>query len=171
VAGGVGDDWIDGGAGNDLIFGDVPPTPNPRPVVKEIDDAGLVLADLEPIPAADIVPSPEPIPLTFNDTIWGGDGDDRILAQLGADFVSAGNGNDFADGGDGNDDIYGGIGNDVLRGGTGNDFVKGGSGNDDIGGGPGADILHAADGEADIIRFDNDDQVFFDVGEDTLIPE
>ncbi|MGQ7860067.1 calcium-binding protein [Pseudomonas sp. 32A] len=56
-----------------------------------------------------------------NDTLLGGNGDDILFGQ---------GGNDYLDGGKGNDILLGGTGNDTLIGGQGNDILVGGSGAD-----------------------------------------
>lgn len=65
------------------------------------------------------------------DQIYGGDGDDVIYGGgegAASDFIS---GSDLLYGGDGNDVIYAGIGSDRLQGGGGSDVLDGGPGLDD----------------------------------------
>lgn len=94
------------------------------------------------------------------DALYGGAGDDTILAQYGADTVYGGAGNDsvtLGDGNDvfgswatdetGNDTIYGGAGNDAIIAGGGNDIVYGDAGNDTLSGHYGNDILYGGDGD------------------------
>ena len=52
-------------------------------------------------------------PLSGNDEITGGKGDDVIFASGGNDRIYAGNGDDYVDGGAGRDDVYGGQGADI----------------------------------------------------------
>lgn len=63
-------------------------------------------------------------------TIFGGAGDDVIVALAG---------NDRLEGGVGDDNLYGGTGADTLRGGAGNDKLWGGGGTDRLEGGAGND--------------------------------
>jgi len=107
-------------------------------------------------------------PSNGNDSIVGGNGDDRISARDGDDFVDGaggddtifGNdGDDLLDGSAGDDDAFGGDGNDLMVGGTGADFLRGSAGNDLMFGGKGADDLRGDTGDdvlqgADIIDAD-----------------
>ncbi|VCU65957.1 LapA family giant adhesin [Pseudomonas synxantha] len=70
-----------------------------------------------------------------NDTLLGGAGDDILFGQGGNDLLDGGKGNDILLGGTGNDTLIGGQGNDILIGGSGADtFVwkAGDIGNDVI---------------------------------------
>ncbi|EJK99252.1 large adhesive protein [Pseudomonas fluorescens Q2-87] len=70
-----------------------------------------------------------------NDTLLGGGGNDIIFGQGGNDSLDGGKGNDILLGGTGNDTLIGGLGNDTLIGGLGGDtFVwkSGDTGNDVI---------------------------------------
>jgi Ca2+-binding RTX toxin-like protein len=100
-----------------------------------------------------------------DDTIYGGnrqnridagDGDDTIYGGKGDDQLYGGSGNDTLKGGAGDDELYGGSGNDTLKGGAGNDFLYAGSGKDILIGGSGDDIFIITEatalGEANIIR-------------------
>jgi Ca2+-binding RTX toxin-like protein len=63
-----------------------------------------------------------------NDTIGGGDGNDRLFGQNGADKLWGQNGNDILTGGNGKDTLIGSTGNDKLIGGADADlfvFAKG----------------------------------------------
>jgi Ca2+-binding RTX toxin-like protein len=105
----------DGGPGNDVISG-----------------AGLIRGG----DGADLI--------TGNDrqqTIEGGRGDDRILANGGHDFVWGNSGNDRIEGGTHSDKLYGGPGADTIFGNSGNDLVVGGAGRDTLSGGPGSDTV------------------------------
>ncbi len=85
-----------------------------------------------------------------NDTVNGGDGNDR---------VSGGGGNDQSHGGDGNDYLNLGTENDRGWGDAGNDYVQGLTGNDKVWGGDGSDHVSGADG---------DDVVYGEAGPDQL---
>lgn len=96
-----------------------------------------------------------------NDRIWGGDGDDELYGndlnffgikglqagQTDDDQVAGGAGNDSISGGLGNDQLWGGIGDDSLYGDDGDDKLYGDEGNDRIFGGAGNDVLQGGDGD------------------------
>jgi len=56
-----------------------------------------------------------------NDSLLGGTGNDILFGQGGNDLLDAGKGNDILLGGSGNDSLMGGQGNDILIGGSGAD--------------------------------------------------
>ena len=85
-----------------------------------------------------------------NDTIYGSSTDDVIYGEDGDDLIYGQNGNDNIYGGDGNDTIYGGQGDDRIFGETGNDLLYGNQGNDLIVGGFGNDILHGDLGDDEL---------------------
>jgi len=49
-------------------------------------------------------------------TLYGDNGDDKLLGHNGNDYLDGGEGTDDVDGGAGNDQVHGGGGNDVIRG-------------------------------------------------------
>lgn len=104
-----GSDSIDGGAGNDRIFGDI----------------GRVL--LSDDRAASFFGSPQ----RFDDALRGGAGRDLLFGQLGADTLFGDADGDLLDGGIGNDVLDGGEGNDTLLG-DGADDTLGGSKDDHL---------------------------------------
>ena len=65
-----------------------------------------------------------------NDTLLGGAGKDKILAEGGINHISGGSGSDFLSGGRQRDDLNGGSGNDTLNGMQGPDHADGGAGRD-----------------------------------------
>ena len=83
--------------------------------------------------------------------MYGGSGDDRVLAGTGTDTVTGGRGNDHISGGGGGDNLYGGSGGDTISGGDGGDWLQGGSGRDTISGGDGgAGENKCADDDGDV---------------------
>ena len=77
-----------------------------------------------------------------DDTLAGGDGDERIKGLAGDDVI---------DGGNGNDELIGNEGNDVLRGGRGADRLFGCEDDDVLDGGAGADLINAGSGRDTLI--------------------
>ncbi|HGE6029618.1 TPA: VWA domain-containing protein, partial [Vibrio cholerae] len=75
--------------------------------------------------------------------------DDMLIGGAGNDILFGQGGNDWLDGGVGKDTLYGGSGNDTLIGGEGNDILIGGLGNDILTGGSGEDIFKWVDGDLD----------------------
>jgi len=74
-----------------------------------------------------------------NDTLYGGEGEDKVRGLGDSDTIFGGAGNDV---------IYGGPGNDSpLDGSEGDDVVYGGDGDElEMGGGEGKDVLYGGDG-------------------------
>jgi Ca2+-binding RTX toxin-like protein len=96
-----------------------------------------------------------------NVTIYGGSGDDVIMANVGDDLIKGGQGNDYIWGGTGDDtlmgtaghdQVFGGAGDDNVHGGTGSDYVNGGAGNDTVRGGHEVDKVEGGEGQ-DIFAF------------------
>jgi Ca2+-binding RTX toxin-like protein len=123
--GGSDNDSIDGGYGNDLLYGDEansyilwPGTQGFRPQPYDATTDG-----------ADTIDGHE-----GNDTIIGGGGDDVLTGGLGDDSLTASSGKNQFFGGEGSDTITGGSDSDFLYGGprgTGqNDILTGGGGGD-----------------------------------------
>ncbi|WP_417209591.1 Hint domain-containing protein [Antarctobacter sp.] len=79
-------------------------------------------------------------------TVFGGDGNDLIDDQAGAQHA----GDDYLDGGAGSDMIYAGQGNDTVFGGADNDTIYGEGGADELDGGSGDDYIVGA-GDAETI--------------------
>ncbi|WP_342650023.1 immunoglobulin-like domain-containing protein [Pseudomonas sp. REB1044] len=160
-----GNDTVNGGDGNDIIFGDLVTFDSvPGTGVEAIQgyvanklgvDVGDVDARMmhqyvtEHYTEFDISRSND-----GNDTLIGGDGNDILFGQGGDDYLDGGRGNDILLGGTGNDTLIGGEGNDLLIGGAGNDILIGGKGDDILIGGSGADtfVWKAGDFGNDVIK-------------------
>ena len=82
-----------------------------------------------------------------NDTIYGTNGADVIVAGTGNNTVYAGNGDDLICGNEGDDTIYGENGQDRVIGGNGIDVIYGGNGDDKLEGSPGDDLLYGENGD------------------------
>jgi Ca2+-binding RTX toxin-like protein len=134
IYGGGGDDYMDGGSGNDILRG-------------EDGDDNIYGGE-----GNDILRGEDGDDNMYggegNDILLGEDGDDNMRGGEGDDYMFGGSGNDVMSGGEGNDDMFGGSGNDYMRGGSGNDYMRGGSGNDDMDGGEGNDFM-CGDGDKD----------------------
>ncbi|QJQ18524.1 retention module-containing protein [Pseudomonas sp. SK] len=142
-----GADSLDGGNGNDIIFGDLITLDG---VVSEGYQAlQTYVAQKSGVEASAITTSNVHQYITehYNEFDISG-------ANDGHDFLSGGNGNDILFGQGGNDTLDGGKGNDILLGGTGNDTLIGGQGNDILIGGSGADtfVWKAGDLGNDVIK-------------------
>jgi Ca2+-binding RTX toxin-like protein len=173
IAGGGGNDVLVGGGGDDLILGEgyIVWTREHLNVLQDWAaftwgfTAGIQGNSLQigltssPGTLAIWGPSSDPTIVEGADRIYGGTGNDTILAYGGEDFVRAGVGNDIVFGGSGSDTILGDAGNDILVGDeaidtAGSDFIDGGVGDDQIAGGGGDDVLFGGDG-VDTLRGDD----------------
>ena len=177
----VGNDIINGGAGNDIIFGD---TLNTDGAVLNWASVGgrpadlaagsglkalqvfLEMRDGHAPTNGDLYQYIKDHHADFNlpddprggdDIIHGGTGDDIIYGQGGNDTLYGDDGNDIIYGGAGDDKLYGGDGDDKLYGGTGNDYLEGGNGNDLLVGGKGDDTLVGGAG-SDTFKWELNDQ-------------
>ena len=119
-------------------------------------------------------------------SIFGGNGDDKLHGWSGRDMLSGGNGKDYITGGDlddrlfggagddymfgndGNDRLIGGDGIDLLAGIDGNDYLDSGAGMDHLNGGIGNDTLIGGSGNDFFIGDDGNDLLFGGTGTDTL---
>ena len=93
-------------------------------------------------------------------TIWGDDGNNRIIGTDGRDVIH---------GGDGRDRIFGGGGRDVICGGPGSDLIKGQKGADELFGGDGRDRLIGGQGADVIDGGRGNDRLSGGFGDDTLV--
>ncbi|MCH7373535.1 VCBS domain-containing protein [Aeromonas sp. MR16] len=162
-----GADRIDGGAGDDILFGDALHfagiAGEGYAAVKSYVAAQLGRDVLD----ADVHRYIQEHAADFDqsanndkaDVLLGGDGNDILFGQGGDDFLYGGAGNDILFGGSGNDTLFGEAGNDTLYGGTGNDILSGGAGNDVLSGGLGNDILTGGLGN-DILKGDGGADTF-----------
>lgn len=124
LVGGLDNDQINAGAGDNIVWGDNAPGSD----------------DLQPqdsvIGGDDVLSA-----LNGNDVFYGGGGKDQVSAGGGDDYIYGGEGNDTLGGHLGNDRIYGGGGNDILDGSSGDDLLIGGAGSDQLLGRDGNDVL------------------------------
>jgi Ca2+-binding RTX toxin-like protein len=156
INGSKGDDILWGGDGKDLLWG----KEGDDQLYGENGDDQLIGGD-----GNDLLSGGAGADRIFaglgNDRIWGGDGDDELYGndlragvtkglepgQTDDDQIVGGAGNDSISGGLGNDQLWGGIGNDSLYGDEGDDKLYGDEGNDRLYGGAGNDVLQGGDGD------------------------
>ncbi|WP_143695514.1 Calx-beta domain-containing protein [Vibrio coralliilyticus] len=129
-----GEDNIEGGQGNDILFGDLIDFDN-------IDGQGIAalqkyVASETSSPLADVSAEDVHSYVRQNhsdfDVSRDGDQDDTLSGGVGDDILFGQGGDDILDGGAGNDILLGGAGDDTLIGGLGSDILSGGDGEDEF---------------------------------------
>ena len=161
-----GTDVVQGGTGNDtgIYFLDDNET-----TADEDLDLNLVTMGLEAVYAGDGNDTIEANAYHVSMSIYGGGGNDRLLAGQADDLLSGDDGNDILEGRNGADLLFGGAGNDHINSGTGDDVVYAGAGDDNINAAGNDDIVYAGDG-ADVVWANwGDDVVYGGNGHDTLM--
>ncbi|MGI2202230.1 VCBS domain-containing protein, partial [Shewanella baltica] len=146
-----GDDTINGGQGNDIIFGDLTQFQGinsqgysalQQYVSQQLNDGTeTTVAEVHQYITDHLSEFDVSRNNDGDDKLNGGIGDDILFGQGGDDILNGESGNDILIGGTGNDILSGGTGNDTLSGGLGNDILSGGEGNDTLIGGLGNDTL------------------------------
>ncbi|MGH1403715.1 MAG: DUF5801 repeats-in-toxin domain-containing protein [Alphaproteobacteria bacterium] len=140
----VGDDVIEGGSGDDVIFGDSVNTDSLA------DDHGLNTTDGAGWQVFDDLEDGQ----SASDPDWSRDETVDYIRNH-ADELAEESTDDSGDGRQGGDDmLYGGAGDDQIYGQEGDDIIDGGSGDDVISGGSGADtfVQNAVNQGVDVIR-------------------
>lgn len=186
-----GDDEVNGGAGDDTLYGDdrrLEYTPVSRHGNDHLDGGD----------GNDVI-----FGGGLSDVILGGEGNDSMWGDSGAydagspeyldpalhgdDFIDGQGGDDYLQGEGGDDTLFGGSGADTLFGDDaesrlpvgGDDYLDGGEGDDQISGGGGSDVLFGGDGN-DLLYADGspgevaapahgDDALYGGSGNDTLL--
>ena len=147
--GGLGDDTLIAGLGNDILNGeDDSDTASFSGTLDEYTFAqsGLYLQVTHTLPLADGVDRLINIEMvdfagsTYN-LFAGTNAGNGILGGAGNDLLLGLGGNDGLEGGDGDDVLLGDLGNDSLDGGLGFDTLNGGMGNDMLTGGGDGDLF------------------------------
>ena len=150
-----GDDWVDGGEGNDTMYGSWGDDVLHGGTGNDLLYGDHALSDR--------------FTSTADDFLDGGEGDDELHGMAGDDVLAGGDGNDtllghedddWMDGGDGADVLWAGVGHDSLSGGNGVDILLGDLGSDLLDGGSDADVLYGGDGG---------DELFGGAGNDLLL--
>ncbi|MFH0023259.1 LapA family giant adhesin [Pseudomonas fluorescens] len=150
-----GNDTVNGGDGNDILFGDLVSF---NGIAGEGYQAMQAFVAKETgVDVSKVTTSNVHQYITEHyqafDVSGAHDGNDTLLGGAGNDILFGSGGNDLLDGGKGNDILLGGSGNDTLIGGKGNDILIGGSGADTFvwkAGDTGSDVIKdfkAADGD------------------------
>ena len=151
-----GGDSVNGGDGNDIIFGDLVS-------FNGISGEGYqamqaFVAQQTGVEVSKVSNSNVHQFVTENYTLFdvsgAHDGDDTLLGGAGNDIIFGQGGDDKLYGNAGNDILLGGTGTDLLDGGDGNDILMGGKGNDTLIGGLGGDtfVWKAGDTGNDVIK-------------------
>ncbi|WP_339022826.1 VCBS domain-containing protein [Aeromonas salmonicida] len=157
-----GSDRIDGGAGDDILFGDAVHFAGINgegyAAIKQYVAGKLSAGSVTDAQVHDYITDhatdfDQSSTNDKADVLLGGDGNDILFGQGGNDILDGGAGNDILFGGAGDDMLLGGLGDDQLYGGSGNDTLYGGAGNDTLSGGLGNDILVGGLGN-DILKGD-----------------
>ncbi len=145
----AGNDNVDGGAGDDILFGDVVTlggiNGNGYTALQSYV-AGQLKLDASSVTAKQVHEYITEHSDKF-DISSANDGSDILNGGAGNDILYGQGGNDTLNGGAGNDKLYGGDGNDSLLGGDGDDILIGGKGNDVLTGGKGADTFKWQEGD------------------------
>jgi VCBS repeat-containing protein len=140
LLGGSGSDRFSGGTGNDYASGD--------DMVDEVDGEPIYFESLDLeiyLRAADSPGKDTVNGDAGDDTLLGGDADDRLNGGTGNDLLLGGDGNDTLDGGNGLDLLLGGLGADKLYGRNGRDVLIGGDEYDQLYGGGDSDLIFGGD--------------------------
>lgn len=158
-----GDDLLDGGFGNDRLYGGAG---------KDTLNGGFGNDTMYGGTGDDFLNGSD-----GDDLLDGGDGDDTLVGSLGNDILRGGAGDDFMDasigndvliGGDGSDTMNAGDGHDLLDGGAGDDRLIASAGNDTLDGGAGDDELDGGDGNDTLTGGDGDDLLRPGTGTNTV---
>ncbi|WP_037428834.1 VCBS domain-containing protein [Shewanella colwelliana] len=160
-----GDDTVNSGDGNDIIFGDI---------VAFDGIEGQGYAALQKFVAQQTGENPADVSIqdvheyvsanpSLFDTSRSDDGNDILAGNRGDDILFGQGGNDELHGGSGDDLLIGGSGLDHLIGGSGSDTLIGGLGDDTLTGGTDADTFVWQQGESG-----TDHITDFDINQDKL---
>ncbi|SDR80454.1 surface adhesion protein [Pseudomonas sp. Z003-0.4C(8344-21)] len=150
-----GNDTVNGGDGNDILFGDLVSFNGIAGEGYQAMQAFVAKetgVDVSKVSTSNVHQYITEHYQAF-DVSGAHDGNDTLLGGAGNDILFGSGGNDLLDGGKGNDILLGGSGNDTLIGGKGNDILIGGSGADTFvwkAGDTGSDVIKdfkAADGD------------------------
>ncbi|MGF6205709.1 retention module-containing protein [Pseudomonas frederiksbergensis] len=142
-----GSDTVNGGDGNDILFGDLVSFNGIAGEGYQAMQAFVAQqtgVDVSKVTTSNVHQFVTEHYTAF-DVSGAHDGNDTLLGGAGNDILFGSGGNDLLDGGKGNDILLGGTGNDTLIGGSGNDILIGGSGADTF-------VWKAGDTGSDVIK-------------------
>ncbi|MEP4197713.1 MAG: sulfatase-like hydrolase/transferase [Aliishimia sp.] len=160
LTGGGGDDMLDGGAGIDTAS-----YQSATGSVEVYLNFGLAMG----AQGADRLQNIENlIGGQYDDRLVGNDGANQLDGGRGDDFFKGHDGKDLINGGQGNDHMEGGGADDTLNGNTGDDYLDGGGSDDILNGGGGNDYLLGSDGEDQLFGGDGNDILFGGADDDYL---
>ncbi|MFD0366340.1 M91 family zinc metallopeptidase [Nocardia sp. GCM10030253] len=134
---------LDGGSGNDTIFGGKN---------RDYIDGGT---------GDDLINSGD-----GDDVVYGGAGDDTLIGYGGNDYIDGGTGNDKIAGGQGTDQLSGGQGDDFIEGNEGDDKIYAGSGKDTV---TGSGLNTAANGSGNDTIYAQDEDVINRYGDQPAV--
>lgn len=103
-----------------------------------------------------------------NNTIFANEGKNQIIASGLNNKVFAGNGNDQITVGNGNNEVYANEGNNTIIAGNGNNRIFAGNGNDNITTGNGDDLIYANNGNNRIFAGAGGDSIYTGFGDDLI---
>lgn len=154
LRGGAFDDFLDGGDNNDLLTGGGG---------DDLLYGGLGRDRMFGNAGAD-----EIIGGSLGAVSYGGAGEDTLRGDEGADLLYGGSEDDTITGGVEADSLWGGDGHDALYGGDAADAIWGGQGDDDATGGFGNDVFRTGQGDDTVSGEFNNDTIFGGAGDDLL---
>ncbi|PJG58261.1 hypothetical protein CUC53_13655 [Aeromonas cavernicola] len=139
VSSGAGNDHVETGSGDDVIYAGMTGTPQfgsddaLQLTVAELSAHHIMTGNLSGSDAmldADGLLLSVDVSSRYADVVNSGSGNDKIYGQSGSDILFGHTGDDYINGGSHNDALRGGLGNDILIGGLGHDVMRGDGGAD-----------------------------------------
>lgn len=165
VCGLGGNDYINGGDGVDTMYGN-----DGNDTI--LGGVGVRRDFLYGGPGVDSLSAQDGNDLVYgnagNDSMWGGNGIDRMYGGPDNDIMRGEAGDDLMYGTTGNDNMLGGSGNDRVEGQGGNDTLRGEDGDDDLRGGTGDDVMYGGNNNDAMYGQPGNDEMYGDAGNDNM---